>query len=154
MDSLDDLNDAAKAYLGMVMKEEVENHNENVKMRSRRAVPAGTVLINRNGTSKRSDRCDNCGAWIQHWNVLSGDPIPSVGDCPIVGCDGKSKDGVVQPIEGCHVMIKGEGQTVYIAPLCKSCNHRADGEEMVLGRETTLVLANMAASCGKLKDPS
>ena len=133
---------------------EAEEQNDKIRAASCIEVPKGTVLINRNGTSKTSPKCKNCGAWIDHWHELSGLPIPADGDCPVEGCDGCSKEGVIQPIEGCHVMIKGEGKMVYIAPLCKPCNHLADGAEMTLSRATLLVQANVAQTCDRLVDTS
>ena len=127
-------------------------YNEEIKKNSRVFVPAGTVLINRNGTAKKCKKCKNCGAWITHWETLSGEKIPANGDCAVEGCDGKTKEGKLAEIEGCHVMIKdSDDKRVFIAPLCTCCNKKADGAELKLSRSMTLVWANMQETCGKLK---
>lgn len=131
--------------------------NQKVKKNSCKPVSAGTILINVNGTAKKSPTCPNCGAWINHWHMLSDQQIPSDGDCPIKGCDGLTKKDGDKPqkkqvIEGCHVRIKDGGDIVYIAPLCHGCNMSADGTELELDRDITLVRANVHGSCGKLVD--
>lgn len=125
-----------------------------VKESSCKAVPAGTILINRRNTSKTSLHCPNCGSWIKHWTVLSDQTIPAKGDCAVSGCNGRTKNGDLAEIVGCHVMIKKTGndedRNVYIAPLCESCNLRADGDEMTLKRDVVLVRANVAETCDRL----
>ena len=125
-----------------------------VKAASCRVAPAGTILINRRNTSKTSHSCPNCGSWIKHWNILSGKTIPVKGDCAVSGCDGRTRNGDLAEIVGCHVMIKKTGneedRNVYIAPLCESCNQRADVDEMTLKREVVLVRANVAETCSRL----
>lgn len=126
--------------------------NEIIKMLSQEFVPAETVLINRNGTAKKSPNCPNCGSWIRHWQTLSGESIPANGDCAVVGCKGITKEGKPAEIVGCHVMRKDDkDKKVYIAPLCECCNNKADGTELVLSRNMTLVYANVQETCGKLK---
>ena len=126
--------------------------NETIKIFSQKFVPAGTVLINRNGTAKKSRECPNCGPWIRHWETLSDKNAPGAGDCAVAGCTGKTKNGKLAEIEGCHVMIKGsDDKRVFIAPLCECCNNRADGAELVLARCMTLVHANVEETCEKLK---
>ena len=126
--------------------------NEITKMISQEFVPSETVLINRNGTAKKSPACPNCGPWVKHWETLSGEKIPANGDCAVEGCDGKTKEGKLAEIEGCHVMIKGsDDKRVFIAPLCTCCNNKADGAELKLSRGMTLVWANVQETCGKLK---
>jgi len=129
--------------------------NALAKKQSCLDVPAGTVLINVNGSSEKSEECPNCGAWINHWHELSGEEIPDDGDCSIKDCKGLTMEKEGKPqrkqvIDGCHVKIKGRGNTVYIAPLCHGCNTRPDGTELTLQRGITLVKANVQESCGKL----
>ncbi len=115
-------------------------------------VPANTVLLNRNGTSKRSPQCPNCGPWIDHWHKFSNENVPSAGCCAIKGCTGRTKDGHLARIEGCHVTIKGHtDQRVFIAPICQCCNHEPDGAEMVLARPMTLVWSNVQDTCDQHK---
>lgn len=115
-------------------------------------VPAGTVLLNREGTATKSPRCPNCGSWINHWHRLSGQQVPSAGCCAIKDCTGCKKDGKLASIEGCHVTIKGcKDQRVFIAPICQCCNHKADEAELVLSKSMTLVWSNVQETCGKLK---
>ena len=124
-----------------------------IKIFSQEFVPAGTVLVNRNGTAKKSQKCSNCGPWIKHWETLSEQDAPSAGDCAVVGCTGRTKGGKLAEIEGCHVMIKdSDDKRVFIAPLCKCCNNKADGTELKLSRGITLVWANMQETCGKLTE--
>lgn len=124
-----------------------------IKIFSQEFVPAETVLVNRNGTAKKSPKCPNCGPWIKHWETLSEKAAPSAGDCAVVGCTGRTKDGKLAEIEGCHVMIKdSDDKRVFIAPLCKCCNNKADGTELKLSRGITLVWANMQETCGKLTE--
>ena len=126
--------------------------NITVKNNARITVPKGTVLINKNGSSKTSKVCPNCGTWISHWKKLSGKDLPKDGDCAVAMCDGKTKNGHLAKIEGCHVIIKGEtDNSVYIAPLCESCNHCAEGTNLQLKRDTVLVRANVSETCSKLK---
>ena len=135
----------------------MENQNDKVandiiKIISQEFVPAGTVLVNRNGTAKKSPKCPNCGSWIKHWETLSEKDSPPAGDCAIVGCKGKTKDGKLAEIEGCHVIIKNsDDKRVFIAPLCKCCNNKADGTELNLSRDMILVHANVQETCGSLK---
>lgn len=131
--------------------------NQVVKENSCKKVSAGTILINANGSAEKSPSCPNCGTWINHWHVLSGLPVPPDGDCPIKDCDGLTKKEGDKPrkkqvVEGCHVRIKNGGNIVYIAPLCHGCNMSADGTELELDRDITLVRANVQGSCGKLVD--
>ena len=126
--------------------------NGVIKILSRKCVSAGTVLINRNGSAKQSKACPNCGPWIRHWERLSGEDVPSAGDCAAVGCDGKTKEGKPAEIVGCHVMLKDDkDKQVYIAPLCTCCNNTDEDAELVLSRDVTLVHANVQETCGKLK---
>ena len=132
-----------------------EANNAAVKLVATYLAPAGTILINVNGTAGKSPKCPNCGPWINHWHILSDKEIPDDGDCSIKDCDGltEKKDGKPrrkQVIEGCHVKIKGEDGVVYIAPLCHGCNLSPDGTELTLKRSTILVKANVRESCGKL----
>lgn len=135
----------------------MENQNDNVaneiiKIISQEFAPAGTVLVNRNGTAKKSPKCPNCGSWIKHWETLSDENAPMAGDCAVVGCTGKTEDGELAEIEGCHVMIKGsDNKRVFIAPLCKCCNNKADGAELELSRDMILVRANVQETCEELK---
>lgn len=123
-----------------------------VKHSSCKIVKQGSVLVNRNNTSEESPSCPKCGTWIDHWQKLSEQNIPNDGDCAIKGCNGRTKDGELARIEGCHVMIKGDAdKQVYIAPLCSSCNHKAIDTELVVDRDITLVHANFNATCAKLK---
>lgn len=116
------------------------------------SVPVGTVLLNQNGTSKRSPSCPNCGSWIDHWKRISGKAVPTPGNCAIQGCTGRTKDGKLARIEGCHVTIKGHAdQRVFIAPICQCCNQKENGAELVLTRPMTLVWSNVQDTCGKLK---
>jgi len=125
-------------------------NNALVMNRSCEKVPAFTVVANCKGDSDRSPSCPNCGSWIQHWHALSGESVPAVGDCATLGCDGKTEDGLPAPIVGCHVRIKGEKDRYeYIAPLCQCCNNKK-GATLVLGRETTLVRANVSETCSQL----
>ena len=125
-------------------------NNALIKVSSREKVPAFTLVVNCRGDSDRSPRCPNCGSWIQHWKILSGEEIPNAGDCATRGCSGKTEDGLPAPIVGCHVRIKGANdQCEYIAPLCQRCNNNK-GATLMLGRETTLVRANVSESCGQL----
>lgn len=127
--------------------------NEIIKSCSRLIVPKGTILINKNGSSKTSKKCSNCGAWIEHWEKLSDQKPPIDGDCAVEKCDGKTENGHLARIEGCHVIIKdGTDKSVYIAPLCESCNHRAEGAELKLKKDILLVKANVSETCSKLKD--
>ena len=122
-----------------------------IKEFSRKKVKKGTVLINREGSAKKSQKCPNCGSWIRHWETLSDNGAPSDGNCAVVDCNGKTKDGKPAEIVGCHVMIKDDmDKKVYIAPLCACCNNKADGTELVLSRDVTLVRANVQETCGKL----
>jgi hypothetical protein len=133
-------------------KQNDEVANEIIKVFSQEFVPAGTVLVNRNGTAKKSLKCSNCGSWIKHWETLSEQDAPSAGDCAVVGCTGRTKDGKLAEIEGCHVMIKdSDVKRVFIAPLCKCCNNKEDGTELKLSRAMILVHANVQETCGKLK---
>ena len=133
-------------------KQNDEVANEIIKFISQEFVPAGTVLVNRNGTAKKSPKCPNCGPWIKHWETLSENDVPLAGDCAVVGCTGRTKDGKLAEIEGCHVMIKGsDDKRVFIAPLCKCCNNKEDGAELKLSRDMILVRANVKETCGELK---
>lgn len=130
-------------------------NNEVIKCYSRLTAPKGMVLINKNGSSKTSKVCPNCGPWIKHWERLSGQKAPNDGDCAVEKCDGKTEKGHLARIEGCHVIVKdGTDKSVYIAPLCESCNHRAEGTELKLKRDVLLVKANVSESCAKLKGES
>lgn len=127
--------------------------NITVKNNARITVPKGTVLINKNGSSKTSKTCPNCGTWIEHWKKLSDQKPPNDGDCAVEKCDGKTEKGLLAKIEGCHVTIKdGIDRCVYIAPLCESCNHCAEGTELKLKRNMLLIKANVSETCSKLKD--
>ena len=133
-------------------KQNDEVANEIIKFISQEFVPAETVLVNRNGTAKKSPKCPNCGPWIKHWETLSENDVPLAGDCAVVGCTGRTKDGKLAEIEGCHVMIKGsDDKRVFIAPLCKCCNNKEDGTELKLSRDMILVRANVKETCGELK---
>ena len=126
--------------------------NINVKESSCHGVSAGAVLINRSGTTEKSPTCPNCKSWIHHWEVLSDEVRPTAGNCPICGCSGLTEKGEKAQIFGCHVTIKdGDDAKVYIAPLCQCCNNKAIGTEMTLKRDITLVKANVAETCAKLK---
>lgn len=115
-------------------------------------VPVRTILINKNGTAKKSPSCPNCGSWINHWHRLSGQQVPSAGCCAIKGCTGRTEEGKIADIEGCHVTITGcKDQHVFIVPICQCCNHKADGAELVLSKQMTLVWSNVQETCGKLK---
>lgn len=115
-------------------------------------VPAGTILINVNGSSEISAKCENCGSWIKHWEKLSDKTSPEAGDCAVVGCNGKTEKGRKADIEGCHVRIKDPDENrTFIAPLCECCNHKAKNSELTLKRETVLVWANVSATCAKLR---
>ena len=118
-------------------------------------VPANTVLVNRNGTSKMGPSCPNCGPWIDHWQKISGKSAPNAGHCAIKGCTGRTKDGSPAQMEGCHVTIKGcEDKRIFIVPICQCCNHKPDGAELVLSKSMTLVWGNVQNTCEKLKaDP-
>ena len=127
-------------------------NNEVIKCYSRLTVSKGTILINKNGSSKTSKTCPNCGTWIKHWERLSGQKAPNDGDCAVEKCDGKIEKGHLARIEGCHVIVKdGTDKSVYIAPLCESCNHRTEGAELKLKRDLLLVKANVSETCLKLK---
>ena len=124
--------------------------NALVMVYSQKKAPAFTAVVNCVGDSDRSRSCPNCGSWIQHWKILSGEEVPNVGDCATRGCGGKTEDGLPAPIVGCHVRIKGANdQCEYIAPLCQCCNNKK-GATLILGRETTLVRANVSESCSQL----
>lgn len=115
-------------------------------------VPAGTILLNREGTATKSPRCPNCGSWINHWHRLSGQQVPNAGCCAIKDCSGRTNDGKLASIEGCHVTIKdSDDKRVFIAPICKCCNQKKDGEELVLSRAMTLVWSNVQETCDMLK---
>lgn len=124
--------------------------NALVRYNACKKIPAGTVLLNRNGTADQSPRCPNCGAWINHWHVMSQEVIPEDGCCVV--CKGVDKDGNKQPIEGCHVMLTDpHDRRVFIAPLCKMCNAK-HGQQLTLSRQVTLVWANSSETCGKLQN--
>ena len=128
------------------------NQERRIKETACVSVPAGTVLINKSGTSKTSPCCPNCGSWIDHWERISGKTVPTPGNCAIQGCTGRTKDGKLARIEGCHVTIKGyTDQRVFIAPICQCCNQKGDGAELVLTKPMTLVWSNVRDTCGKLK---
>jgi len=127
-------------------------NNALIMMSSQKEAPALTEVVNCEGNSDRSPRCPNCGSWIKHWHVLSGESFPVAGDCATLGCNGMTEEGLPAPIVGCHVRIKGaKDQYEYIAPLCQSCNNKK-GASLTLGRTTTLVRANVSETCSQLMD--
>ena len=126
-------------------------HNHAISEQAQKWVPAGTVLINKSGTTERSPTCDNCKSWIRHWEILSYEERPLRGDCAVYGCNGVTESGNAAQIFGCHVTIKGdEDQREFIAPLCQCCNNKPVGTEMILKKDVTLIWANVAKTCSKL----
>lgn len=126
-------------------------NNMLVKKDAIKKVVAFTTVHNENGTADKSPRCSNCGPWKEHWHKISEEAIPRDGCCAVFGCTGLDSKGNKHPIEGCHVTIKNSSDDrVYIVPLCKGCNAK-HGKDLILGKGMTLVWANVASTCGRLK---
>ncbi len=68
---------------------------------------------NKNGTSFRT--C-SCGTWQKHWQNQVKKPWPL--QCSVLGCTNKATLGA----HIIHSQVMGEK----IAPMCESCNKRAD----------------------------
>lgn len=92
---------------------------------------------NINGTSANTCKC---GSWLNHWMQYSRKPLPAY--CSEVTCSQK-------PEVGAHVQMDSAFDRIwYIVPLCKSHNAKY-GESLNISIDATLVLANVADTCGK-----
>ena len=94
------------------------------------------------GSSKRSSSCTNCGAWISHWEQLSGQVA---GSCVVAGCNESAKVGahITRP--------RAENEDYkthpYIVPMCVSHNGEHEGE-FDTKPNVTFVWANSEETCG------
>lgn len=66
--------------------------------------------------SNTSDRQCSCGSWMEHWKNFSGYRWPST--CSVEGCFKEASLGA-------HIK-RDNDNTVYILPMCDSCNKRTD----------------------------
>ncbi|MFL5786505.1 MAG: hypothetical protein ACJ748_00500, partial [Flavisolibacter sp.] len=80
----------------------------------------------------------SCGTWIDHWVRHSKQSKPSF--CAVVKCWGTD-------VVGAHVRKTGIDKTVYIAPICHSCNMLSG--ELLIPDTTILVSATASDKCGK-----
>lgn len=101
------------------------------------------AVENSNGSSKRSQRCQNCGTWLDHLVRLSG---KTPGNCSIEGCDKPATDGahVLRPLAR-----KDEYRNhSYILPMCHS--HNMSTDQLIVKPGSTFVWANVSETCGKI----
>jgi hypothetical protein len=90
---------------------------------------------NLNGTTDNK-KCP-CGSWLDHWKNNTGDDSPF---CAVAACPREAVDGG-------HVKKKGDDNTQYIVPLCKTHNGK-HGEELDLLAGTELVPVTSRDKCG------
>ena len=90
------------------------------------------------GSEQSRMQC-KCGTWIQYWRNYTGSKRKR---CAVLGCNGEAKVGA-------HV-ISVDGRTGnhrYIAPMCYSCNHHTNTDEMFLEAGIELIWANKKGTC-------
>lgn len=99
-----------------------------------------THFIVRNVAGTTGLRC-SCGNWLAHWRKHSGSRRTT---CAQLGCQNPVEVGAhVESTDGRRV------PKVWIAPLCKTCNHLGNVMEMPLDSRTYLVPATELSGCGR-----
>ena len=95
----------------------------------------------KNASNTATDKCPNCGDWIDHWQRFSEQKLPPV--CPVYGC-------TETKLEGAHIELVGyvqENQVgyIFIVPLCHTHNMTKDELDT---EDIALVHADLKMTCG------
>lgn len=99
-----------------------------------------THHIVRNAVGTSGAKCD-CPSWLHHWYRHSGGTRST---CTRLQCQNPAEVGA-------HVSITDgrAAPTLWIAPLCRTCNHVYNNVAMPLDSRTKLVLAANLYGCGR-----
>ncbi|KAA6464890.1 hypothetical protein DYQ86_02735 [Acidobacteria bacterium AB60] len=93
-------------------------------------------VTNINGTA--TGDC-GCGSWLNHWENLSGRPVPQT--CAVITC-------YYRPSAGAHVQKEdGSDSSWFIVPLCE--DHNESNSTLDVG-STPLVPAEATEACAKI----
>jgi len=84
-----------------------------------------------------------CDSWKDHWMKFNPNGLAAMlqDNCSAVGCAGKFEHGG-------HVRLSGD-TTVYIVPLCASCNSSENTKPYFIHEHVSMVPANPRVTCDR-----
>jgi hypothetical protein len=116
-----------------------EFSNQSIRM-WRQGLPKENNAMKVKNINGTSDNTCACGSWLDHWKIISRQPIPKF--CPEENC-------VQKPEAGAHIQKDNSADdSWYIVPLCKIHNN-AQGRSLKITDTIQLVPANVSITCGK-----